>query len=805
MIFANLYKAVGATAIVLLASSSIFSQARIGSLQGVVKDPTGALVPDAKVTVTQPVTGYRQTVQTDAQGSFKLVNIPFNTYKVRAEASGFQPAEQSVDLETTIPVNVELALSLEQANVSVTVSTDAAAMLETDRTSSDTDLNQTILERPLGAAPSRAIESMVASTPGFVTDDNGRMHPRGSESQVQYVIDGVPVTDNMSAIFSTSLDARTLRTVEVLTGGIPAEFGDKLAGIINVNTRSGLEGPTQGGVSFSGGSFSTGEVAADFSTHTKKLGFLTNLSTSTSQRYLDPPTLDNFHNFGRSGKAFFRLDYQFDANNTLRGVFNFGGSNFQVPNRTAQDLAGQDQRQRLRDNAQNISYQHIFSPNTIAQFSFFHRQSNAKLISNPESTPVFATQDRTLQNYGGIASLALTRGSHNIKFGGQFVITPVDEHFSFFPTVPFPDLADENGDLFANPVNNFTASSPFTFNGSKTGRTLSAYIQDRFTLAHNLTLDVGARYDHYKLLITDHAISPRLGIAYYVPKTKTTFRASYNRLFQPPPAENLLLASSAEAALISPIAVLRGITTVDPILPDKEHAFEGGMQQLLSNYFRLNLTVYQKRIQNFSDKDQFFETGVIFPIAISSGRVTGEEVRLESTDLHGFRGFLSYANARAFGVTPIRGGLFLGEDPQDLFLSGLKFANDHDQRNEAQYQLSYNHRRSGLYAIFNGRYDSGVPADIEPGTTLAEFTAEGFDPRLYNELDFQRGRVKPRMILDFSVGADLMQKERVSMNLQFDVQNLTNELFLYNFESVFSGTHVGYPRLFSGKLSIRFK
>ena len=162
------------------------------------------------MTITQPVTGYNQTTQTDVQGSFKLVNIPFNTYKVHVEASGFQAADESVDLETTVPLNVDLSLSLEQASASVTVSTDSGAMLETDRTSSDTDLNQSILERPLGAAPSRAIESMVASTPGFVTDDNGRMHPRGSESQVQYVIDGVPVTDNMSAIFSTSLDARTL-------------------------------------------------------------------------------------------------------------------------------------------------------------------------------------------------------------------------------------------------------------------------------------------------------------------------------------------------------------------------------------------------------------------------------------------------------------------------------------------------------------------------------------------------------------------------------------------------------------------
>jgi outer membrane receptor protein involved in Fe transport len=780
-------------------------QARIGSIQGVIKDPTGALVPNAKVVVTQPVTGYQQTTQTDAQGFFKLVNVPFNTYKVRVEASGFQPAEESVDLHTTIPLNVDLSLSVEETTAAVTITTGGEAMLETDRTSSDTDINQTLLERPLGAAPSRAIESIVASTPGFVTDDNGRMHPRGSESQVQYVVDGVPVTDNMSAIFSTSLDARTLRTVEVLTGGIPAEFGDKLAGVINVNTRSGLEGPTQGGLSFSGGSFSTGEAAADFSTHTKKLGFLTNLSASTSQRYLDPPTLDNFHNFGRTGKGFFRFDYQFDTNNSLRAVLNFGGSNFQVPNRFNQELTGQDQRQRLRDNAQNIGFTHIFSPNSVAQFSFFHRQSNAKLLSNTLSTPVVANQDRTLQNYGAIGSLALTRGSHNIKFGGQVTITPIDEHFSFYPAVPFSDLDDDEGNTLPNPVNNFNAANPFVFNQSKTGRTFSGYVQDRFTVFKNLTLDLGVRYDNYKLLISEQAVSPRLGLAYFIPKTKTTLRASYNRLFQPPPAENLLLASSPDAAALSPISVLRGITTVQPILPDKQNAFEAGAQQLIGQLFRLNLTVYQKRIKNFSDKDQFFETGVIFPITISSGRVTGEEVRLESTDIHGIHGFVSYANARAFGVTPITGGLFLGEDPQDLFLNGFKFANDHDQRNEAQFQVSYNHRRSGLYASFSGRYDSGVPAEVEPGTTLSDFIAQGFDPRLYNEIDFQRGRVRPRTILDFSLGADLMQKERVSMNVQFDIQNLTNELFLYNFESVFSGTHVGFPRLFSGRLSLRFK
>jgi outer membrane receptor protein involved in Fe transport len=342
------------------------------------------------------------------------------------------------------------------------------------------------------------------------------------------------------------------------------------------------------------------------------------------------------------------------------------------------------------------------------------------------------------------------------------------------------------------------------FTGEKTGRTLSAYVQDRFTVLKNLTLDLGVRYDNYRLLISEQALSPRVGFAYYIPKTQTTVRASYNRLFQPPPAENLLLASSAEAAAISPLSVLAGVTTVLPILPDKEHVFEVGAQQLLTKYFRLNLTVYQKRIENFSDKDQFFETGVIFPITIAAGRVTGEELRLESTDIHGFRAFVSYANARAYGVTPINGGLFLGEDPQDLQVVGLRFANDHDQRNEAQFQVSYNHH-SGLYASLNGRYDSGVPTDVEPGTTLAQFVANGFDPRLYDQIDFQRGRVRPRMIWNASIGADLFRKERTNVNVQVDFQNITNRLFLYNFESVFSGTHVGFPRLISARLGIHFK
>src|SRR5215470_17153840 len=158
MLFRDLIKTAIICSLLLTLGPTVFAQARIGSVQGVVKDPTGALVPNAKVTVTQPVTGYKQTTQTDAQGSFKLVNVPFNTYKVRAEAIGFQPAEESIDLESTVPLNLELSLTLEQTTAAVTITTETGAMIEPDRTSSDTDIGQAILERPVGAAPSRAIE-----------------------------------------------------------------------------------------------------------------------------------------------------------------------------------------------------------------------------------------------------------------------------------------------------------------------------------------------------------------------------------------------------------------------------------------------------------------------------------------------------------------------------------------------------------------------------------------------------------------------------------------------------------------------
>jgi len=783
------------------------SQATTGTVQGQVTDPSGAAVAGASVVLVNSITNYKVATQTDDTGAFRFQNVPYNSYKLTVSAPEFQTSEQTVDLHSAVPLQAPVQLAVKALSAEVNVTTDDSHMIEADRTGADTDLNTPMLMKQIGSAPSRGLQKMVESAPGVVADDNGRIHPRGSESNVQTVINGIPVTENMSAIFATSIDPRTTSHVEVLTGGIPAEFGDKLGAVINVNTKSGLDIPISGEISGNIASFVTGDAAVTFGGHVSKFGWFTAASGSTTHRYLDPPTIENFHNTGRSANNLTTLDYNPSANDFLKLTLMFGGANFQVPNRLEQEIAGQDQRQQLRNYSQTLSWQHLFSQTLVGNFAAFHRSSTADLRSNPLSTPVVAFQDRELINYGFIGSVSYAAHGHSFKTGVQFTRTPITEHFSFYPTDPtaFEPIVDADGNVFPNPVLQFSQANPFIFNDHRTGRMLSGFVQDHFTVVSNLTLDVGLRFDDYKLLVHKHEFSPRVGIAYLIPRSRTVLRLSYNRLFQPPPAENLLLASSEEAAQLSPLAVIGGQSGVKPILPDEEHVFEAGVQQQVTKYMRLTVSAYNKQIRNFSDKDQFFDTGVIFPISIFAGRVNGIEARLDSSEWRGLSGYASYANSRSFGITPINGGLFLGETVGTLDNPGFRFPNDHDQRNSGQFGINYTHKKTGWWSSFGGRYDSGVPVDVEPGTTLSEFVAAGFDPRIFPLLDFQRGRVKPRTVLSFSTGIDLFQKERVSMSTSLDIQNLTDKLFVYNFESVFSGTHIGPPRQWGGRLALKFK
>jgi outer membrane receptor protein involved in Fe transport len=166
--------------------------------------------------------------------------------------------------------------------------------------------------------PSRSTEEIITSAPGWTQDANGRVHARGIEYQVQYSIDGIPITDTIADTFAAAPDPRDFRSVEVSTANIPAEYGNKLAGIIAVTTRSGLEIPKSGSVTLSGGSFSSFETSFDVGGHTRKFGYFVSGAGSTSDRFLDPPAIENFHNNGQAVKTFFKFDYAPSQKNLFR-------------------------------------------------------------------------------------------------------------------------------------------------------------------------------------------------------------------------------------------------------------------------------------------------------------------------------------------------------------------------------------------------------------------------------------------------------------------------------------------------------
>jgi outer membrane receptor protein involved in Fe transport len=349
-----------------------------------------------------------------------------------------------------------------------------------------------------------------------------------------------------------------------------------------------------------------------------------------------------------------------------------------------------------------------------------------------------------------------------------------------------------------DPISQYTLQDPFLFNQNKTGNRAALFLQNRFRFFDRLSADIGVRFDHYRIVAESNTVSPRIGLAYYVKRTGTVFRAAYNRLSQTPPIENLLLSSSSAAAVLAP--------TQDPTIPrvvpvEKQNFYEFGVQQQLGKHLRLDLVRYIKNIRNFSDDEQLLTTAIVFPISLAGADIRGTELRLDLVDLHGFTAFASYANARATNTSPITGGLFLS-DPDEadsaevaaLLTPGTKTAADQDERNEAQFGVTYVHRRSGFWGTFGGRFDSGLPTEFDDDDYPT------FDPRIQRALDPVRKRLKPRTILNLVAGVDLFRETSHPVSLQAGVNNLTDRFYLYNFRSAFSGTHIGRPREIVGRV-----
>jgi len=271
--------------------------------------------------------------------------------------------------------------------------------------------------------------------------------------------------------------------------------------------------------------------------------------------------------------------------------------------------------------------------------------------------------------------------------------------------------------------------------------------------------------------------------------------ASYDRIFQTPAMENLLLASSPQLDSLNPIVVRL------PVRPARGNFYEGGATTAIAGRLRLGATVFRRDFQNYSDDDVLLNTGVSFPIAFTRARIFGEEVRLEIPHWWHFGGYLSYANQSGIGQGPITGGLFIGSDASNNLGSTSKFAVSQDQRNTVRIGIR-GQATKRLWFASGAQYGSGLPADI--GGANPEDLLAAYGPEVLSHVNLARGRVRPNFSLDASAGAQLYRKERRNAEFEIAAANLTNRLNVINFASLLSGTALAPPRSVSARLRLTF-
>jgi len=763
----------------LAAAAPVRAQRLRGELHLDVQDPKGASVA-ARGELLSEGNSFRRSFQIPNDGHYVLQDLPFGVYRLNLNAEGFAAWSDVVNVHSEVPLKLGVTLGVAPVTIQVQVN-DEVTLVDPTRTATLFSVGQQSIREQLSLQPGRELFDLVNQEPGWIYESNGVLHPRGSEYDVQFVVDGQPLTQNRSPAFAPDMDSDAIESMRVLTAGYPAEYGRKLGGIVELTTDKNTLLGWHGSFDAAGGSFDqlTGDAAVSYARENER--YSVNACGLHSARYLDPPVINNLTNEGNSGGISAAYERDFTDNDRLRVTIAHSSLRYIVPNDYLQQAALQRQDAASSETNGQIYFQHTISPTLALSFSGGVRDSSFSLQSNPFSTPVIVHQDRGYREGYVRGDLAGHRGHHDWKAGVDSFFTPVREALRYHITDP--SQFDPGTQLDLN------------FSAHKWDTEPAFYVQDQMRFgAWNLM--AGLRFDHYGFVVHEWGVSPRVGISRYFSSLNLLLHASYDRVFQTPAVENLLLASSPQLDSVNPV-VLRL-----PVPVARANFYEGGLTKSFLGKLRLDASIFRRDFHNYSDDDVLLQTGVSFPISYAKARILGEEVRLEVPQWGHVSGFVSYSNQSGLGQGPITGGLFLGSDASAALSDTGKFAVSQDQRNtlRARARFDAGHR---VWFAAGAQYGSGLPADLSDNTDLATLIAQ-YGASVVSRVNFAKNRVEPNFSLDLGAGAELYRKESRSVQLQLQAANVTDRLNVINFASAFSGTAIGVSRSVSARLRVSF-
>ena len=773
--------------LLFLCATPLYSQTNTGELRLKVTDPSGLPVK-ATVHLVSEANEYRHSLETNDQGGLDLQRLPFGIYQLEIDQPEFAPSSDSVEIRSSIPLDYTIQLKIPPVNESVSVRT-GNTLIDPDEAGSVNQIGSSFIENRVGSIPGRSIQDLVNSQPGWLYEGNAVLHPRGSEYQTQFVVDGIPLTDNRSPSFGPEIEADDVQSMSIYTGGIPAEYGRKMGGVVEVNTLEDSQQGFHGQAVLSGGSFDTAGAFAEggYAWGQNTLGV--SASGDMTAHYLNPVVVQNYTNRGTIGD--FSVHYQRDLTqkDRLSFIVRHELSRYELPNEQVQEAAGQLLTADNFETMGIISYQHTFSPNVVADLRGMVRDNANDFYSNAVATPIYILQHNWFREGYFKGGVTVSRGRHEIKAGVESDNLFLNENFHYV----IPNVETQ--------LAYFDSSTPLTFSfmADRPDLEQAAYVQDLVRMG-NWTINAGLRWDHYQLILNNQALSPRFSIARYFRSADLVVHFSYDRVFQTPSFENILLSSSTAAAGLDTISLQL------PVRPSVGNYYEVGFTKVFWKQFKLDGNYYRRLVNNYADDDQIDNTTISYPIAFQKAIIYGAEARIDLPPTHGFTGFVSYSYQVGNAWFPVTGGLFLGDDA--IIPTSGHLPDSQDQRNFVRGRVRYQ-IVPRLWIAGGVQFDSGLPFDFQcPDDEALEECIEGeaaiYGQNVVNRLNFNRDRILPSLQVSASLGADVYKSERLNVRFQVDAENLTNVVEVIDFGGLFSGNAIGPSRSFALRLTTSF-
>ncbi|WP_246725439.1 TonB-dependent receptor [Beijerinckia sp. L45] len=564
-----------------------------------------------------------------------------------------------------------------------------------------------------------SIDRVLLQAPGVSQDSaaSGDLHIRNEHANLQYRINGIFLPDGVSG-FSQVLDTSLIRSLDVVDGALPAQYGLHTAGLIDVQTKTGAE--PGGSIGVYGGSHGTIIPTLTYAGAIDRWDYFFTGRFQTSNLGIEntTPGHDAEHDRTRQGRYFASISGQLEDGSRITLMSGASIAQYQIPNTPGQmpqftafgvtnaNSSQLNENQVERSIFNVLAWQKNFGA-LDTQVSYFQRYSTLHFVPDTVNDLVFngvASDVTRTSLVNGVQSDNAYRFNerNTLRFG---LTTNVERAEAVNSSVVLPTDADGNA-----------IDAPFTLNDAerKTGVIAGAYVQDEMRLTPEITINGGLRFDYMHQYTDASQLSPRIGLV-YKPVEGTTFHAGYARYFTPP---ELALSAPTPVQNFANTTAAPGVTQSSPVKPERSHYFDAGVTQRLLPGLDAGVDVYYKIAKNLLDDGQFGQALVLS--AFNYDHATNEGVEFKVNYEQGnFRAYGNVAVAQQ-KASQVSSNQFLFDPDELAFIQNHSIFTDHAQIITASGGLSYLYY--GTRLSVDAIYGSGLRDGFANTGTVSPYT-----------------------------------------------------------------------------------